>query len=264
MGNFQNFLNLAVKAAFKAGKVLKKGFDLEKEIIFKRFADPVTLYDKESEKIIVDQILSNHPDHSILTEENLSRDVNKDYKWIIDPLDGTVNFTHKIPYISISIALEINQQVVLGVVYNPVLDEIYTAIQGAGAFMNKKRLSVSNISSIGKALVATGFPYERDGRIEELMKPMPAFLKDYQGYRRLGSATMDLVYVARGSFDGFYEENLKPWDTAAGKIIVEEAGGKLTDYSNNPYSVYQKTIIASNSLIHNQIVDLLKDVKKPD
>jgi myo-inositol-1(or 4)-monophosphatase len=261
--NLEQFLSAAVRASRIAGAIVRRGFRSEQAVEFKGFADPVTQFDKASEEAAVGHLLSRFPGHSILTEEKLSREADTSHRWIIDPLDGTVNFTHRIPFVSVSIALELEGRIAVGVVYNPVLEELYTAIRGGGACLNGKPIHVSSASEIGKSLVATGFPYARDGRIEELMKPMPVFLRDYQGYRRLGSATMDLVYVARGSFEGFYEENLKPWDTAAGILLVEEAGGRVTDYYGNPYSVRGNTILATNGLIHSPMADMLRDVKPP-
>lgn len=257
------YLNAAVKAALAAGSIVRKGFLAEKTIEFKGFADPVTQFDRASEEVAVSSLLRRFPSHSILTEENLSREADSGFRWIIDPLDGTVNFTHRIPFVSVSIALELEGAIAIGVIYNPILDELYTAIRGAGAFLNKKPILVTREASIGKSMIATGFPYEREGRIGELMKPMPVFLRDYQGYRRLGSATMDLAYLARGSFEGFYEENLKPWDTAAGVLLTEEAGGRVTDYYGKPYSVHSKTILATNGLIHEAMAEMLKDVISP-
>ncbi|MEN2998172.1 MAG: inositol monophosphatase family protein [Brevinematia bacterium] len=265
--NYREMVIDAMNIAKRAGEVLREGFyrilegGIEYEL--KGYADPVTEYDKRSESIVVEELLSKYPRSAILSEEVGEYSLGEGVRWIVDPLDGTVNFIHAIPFISISIALEVDNEIVGGVVYNPVLDEMYYAIIGEGSYFNNRRIFVSKVSSAQQSLVVTGFPYLREGRVEELMKPLPTIIRDYQGFRRIGSASIDLVYVARGSFEVFYEENLKPWDTSAGKIIVEEAGGKVTDYRGNKYTINSKTIIASNGLIHDQILLLLEGVSEP-
>lgn len=261
--NIKEHLNFAKDCVIKSGKIIKKGFFASKHVDYKGFGNPVTEYDKASERFIVSRIKKNYSDFSILTEEGLSVHKDSKSKWIIDPLDGTVNFAHCIPFVAVSIALEVEGKILLGVVYNPILDELYYATKEQGAFFNEKKIMVSSISDTSKALLVTGFPYERKGRIEYLLSPIREIYKKFTGFRRLGSAAIDMCYVARGSFEGFYEENLKPWDTAAGKIIVEEAGGKISDYSGNEYNIYKKTIVASNGVIHSSILKILKDIPDP-
>lgn len=263
MGQREQYLDFAFSCAERAGNIIKKGFNSEKDVFFKSFANPVTQYDKASEALITGMIDKKYPRHSILTEEGLSRENDASIKWIIDPIDGTVNFTHRIPFVSVSIGLEIEKEIVLGIVYNPMLGEWFWAVKGEGAFFNRKKIHVSGVKDPGKSLIVTGFPYESEGRVEFLMKPLVKISNNFTGFRRLGSASIDMCYVARGSFEGFYEENLKPWDTAAGKVILEEAGGTLSDYSGKPYDIYKKTIIADNGLIHGDILSLLEDVPTP-
>ncbi len=260
---YKEFLNIAVKAALKGGEIVKKGFYNKKKIEYKGFANPVTEYDRESEKVIVDIILKKFPLHSILAEENLSSQGKEEIKWLVDPLDGTVNFTHQIPFVCVSIGVEAEGKIVAGVIYNPILGELYSAVKEEGAYFNKKRIYVSKISDKGKALLVTGFPYVRTGRLEALLEPLREIIPNYSGFRRLGSAALDMSYLARGSFECFYEENLNPWDTAAGKIIIEEAGGRITDYYGNDFDIYGKTILATNGLFHNDMLSILKNVKKP-
>jgi len=265
---YKSFLNVAFKAAKTGGDVIRKGFFNLKDVKYKSFANPVTQYDIESEKRIVEIILKNFKNHSILTEEILSTERKNEFTWIIDPLDGTVNFAHQIPFVAVSIALEIEKDIKVGVIYNPVLEELYYAIKGKGAYFcsgkfKNKQIYVSNISEPSKALLVTGFPYERGGRIEYLAEPIKIINKKFTGFRRLGSAALDLAYVARGSFEGFYEENLKPWDTASGFLIVKEAGGKVTDYYGEEYSIYKKTIVASNGIIHDEILSFTKNIPSP-
>jgi myo-inositol-1(or 4)-monophosphatase len=263
MTDLKGYLDFAFLCAMKAGAIIKKGFNAEKNIFFKSFANPVTQFDSASEVLIAGMIEKKFPTHSILTEEVLSSQKDASIKWIIDPLDGTVNFTHRIPFVSVSIGLEIEGEIAAGVVYNPMLDEWFWASKGGGAFFNKKPIHVSEVREKGQALLVTGFPYESEGRVDYLMGPLAVISRNFTGFRRLGSASIDMCYVARGSFDGFYEENLKPWDTAAGKIIVEEAGGIITDYRGGKYDIYKKTIIADNGLIHNPIIEMLKDIPIP-
>lgn len=264
--NHKELLSCAVDASLRAGEILKEGFykileNRNIEFELKGYADPVTEYDKRSENTIIETILSKYPNSSIMAEESGAKEINTEIRWIIDPLDGTVNFIHSIPFIAISIGIEVEGNIIGGVIYNPIMNELYYALAGEGSFLNNRRIYVSTIKLPQYALVVTGFPYMREGRIEELLKPLRVFLKEYQGFRRLGAASIDLAYVARGSFEVFYEENLKPWDTAGGKIIVEEAGGKITDYYGNEFSIFSNSIIASNGLIHEEIVKILKEVK---
>ncbi|MCX7883252.1 MAG: inositol monophosphatase [Brevinematales bacterium] len=260
MRDLSQALKVALKAAWVGGKVIKEGFSLPKEVQFKRFADPVTEYDKRAEELIVETLTRWFPEASILTEEVLSRERGNEWRWIIDPLDGTVNFTHQIPFVCVSIGLEVKGEIVVGVIYNPILNETFWAVKGQGAFLNGKPIRVSQIADVGKALVVTGFPYEREGRIEEVMKPLPTLVRECEGFRRLGSAGMDLAYVACGRFEAFYEENLKPWDTAAGMLLVEEAGGKVTTYRGERFTPFEKHIVATNGLVHERMLHILSDV----
>jgi myo-inositol-1(or 4)-monophosphatase len=253
-------LKTAVKAARAGGAILKKGFLAGKSVSYKGFADPVTEYDKGSETAIVSIIQKVFPGHAILAEEDHSIETGSGYRWVIDPLDGTVNFIHSIPFIAVSIGIEHNGQLVAAVIYNPIIDELFTAVRGGGAFLNGQSISVSMEHEIGKSFIVTGFPYGRKNRVEELIKPFPDLISDYQGFRRLGSAAMDLAYVAAGRFDAFYEEGLNPWDTAAGTLLVEEAGGIVTDYRGGSYSIHDTNILASNIKIHETMMQLLHNV----
>ncbi|MGC8764772.1 MAG: inositol monophosphatase family protein [Brevinematia bacterium] len=265
---FEKYLNVAIEAAIKAGKIIEEGFYSIKDIKYKSFANPVTEFDVASEKRVVDIILSRFKNHSILAEEKYSSREKSEFIWIIDPIDGTVNFTHQIPFVAISIALEIEKDIVLGVVYNPILKEMFTAVKGEGAFLSsakfeKKRLAVSDERDPARSLIVTGFPYEREGRINYLTQPIDEINRNFTGFRRLGSAAIDLAYVAKGSFEAFYEENLKPWDTAAGVLLVKEAGGKVTNYYGEEYDIYQKTIVASNVHIHNRVIEFTSKIPSP-
>lgn len=259
--NYDKILETALEAARAGGAIIREGFSRLKTVEYKGYADPVTEFDKGSEKAIIDIIGSAYPEHSILTEEELSKQGDKKITWIIDPIDGTINFIRGLPFSAVSIGLEVEGEIVAAVVYNPLLEELFHAVTGKGAFLNNQPISVSKTEKIDEIFLATGFPYVRDGRMDDLLKPLPTILTDYQGMRRLGSAAIDLAYVACGRFDGYYEENLNPWDTAAGMLLVKEAGGNVSDYYNGTYTPFTKTILATNGLIHNRLVDLLKGVK---
>lgn len=261
--DYAKLLAAAVEASELGGKVLREGFDKTKRITLKGFADPVTEFDKASEKAIVEYILRTYPESSILTEEELSRERDSELRWIVDPIDGTVNFTHRLPFTAVSVGVEYGGELVAGVIYNPVLEQMFTASKGGGAYCNGKPIRVSGIDDPGKSLVATGFPYKRDGRMEDLLKPLRTVVSEYEGFRRLGSAAMDLAYVAAGICEIFYEENLKPWDTAAGVVLVREAGGTVTDYAGKPYTLESKTILATNGVLHGGFIRVLEDVEPP-
>lgn len=264
---YRELCDHAIETILKAGAIVKEGYykiqEQGIEYALKGYADPVTEYDKKSEELIIDSILKRYPNSSIIAEESGGLQSESSLRWIIDPLDGTVNFIHSIPFVAVSIGVELDGKIVAGVIYNPILDELYYASLGEGSFLNNRRIYVSKNDSPQYSLTVTGFPYRREGRIEELLKPLRVILRDHQGFRRLGSACMDLAYVARGSFEVFYEESLKPWDTTAGKIIVEEAGGRVTDYYGNEYTLSSTTILATNSLMHEYMISILKNVVAP-
>lgn len=262
--NYKKFLSVAIEAAHNSGKIIVEGFNNpQKGIEFKGVGDPVTYYDTLSEKIIVETIHSTYPDHSILTEEALSTDNNSDIKWIIDPIDGTVNFTHRIPQIAVSIGVEVDGEIVVGMIYNPILDEMYTATKGGGAFLNNKSISVSNESDPKKSIIGTGFPYKKNRRMDKVIHSLQNVAEQFEGFRRIGSAAMNLAMVASGKYEGFYVEALHPWDTAAGIILIKEAGGIITNYQGENYDIYQKTIVASNGLIHDTLINIFKDIEAP-
>ena len=253
------YLEFAIDLARKAGEVLKHYSDREKFVQLKGRANLVTAADKESEALIIDAIRQRYPDHAVLAEESgaLSGSGPAAAKWVIDPLDGTTNFAHQYPFYCVSIALEQEGVVTCGVVYDPVRDELFSGSAGLGSFMNGKRLAVSDASKLADALLITGFPYNLRDNMDRLIGDFRAFLDESQGVRRGGSAALDLCYVALGRCDGFWESNLHPWDTAAGKVILEEAGGRITDFKGGPFSIYLKQILASNARLHDQMVRVL-------
>jgi myo-inositol-1(or 4)-monophosphatase len=254
------FYDLSVEMAIKAGEEILKLFPHIHEISYKGKINLITEADLKSEAIIKKIIKTKYPDHTILAEES-GLEKKGDIKWIIDPLDGTTNFAHGLPWFCTSIALEAEGEIILGVVYEPILKECFSAIKAKGAFLNKKPIKVSQTKELIKSLLATGLPYDVQQKPEPVMTRFRQMIMRTRGVRRIGSAALDLCYVGCGRFDGFWEERLYPWDTAAGVLIVQEAGGKVSDFSNRLYSIYNKEILASNSLIHKDMLKVLKAKK---
>ena len=254
-----NYLNVAIEAAREAGKFLKLNLGKVKSIETKKEEiNLVTEIDRESESRIIQIIRRNFPHHDILAEESGGKSGGSDYRWIIDPLDGTTNYTHAFPVFSVSIALEYRGEVILGVVYDPNFDELFYAEKGKGAFLNGRRITVSKTDKLIKSMLATGFPYNIKENPDHCVEHFVNFLMTAQAIRRLGSAAIDLVYVACGRLDGFWEVNLNPWDVAAGQLIVKEAGGKVTGFLGEEFNIYSKRILASNGLIHDQMIEVFK------
>jgi len=252
------FKKIAIQAALKGGEILQKCLGKVKRIGYKGVVNLVTEADCLSEEAIIKIIRKNFPEHNILAEESTGYEKKSDCKWIIDPLDGTTNYAHGFPVYCISIALEKEGEIILGVVYNPVLEELFVAQKDKGVILNGKRIYVSKKRELSKSLLATGFPYDiRESRINNLDHFKNLALRA-QAIRRAGSAALDLCYLAKGIFDGFWELKLSPWDTAAGILMVEEAGGKVTDFRGKKFSIYEKDILATNGKIHKQMIQVLK------
>ena len=253
------FLETAVTGARAAGKLQKDRYGGEFAINYKGETNLVTEVDQASEALIVETIRRNHPGHDILAEENRYAPLRSGFTWIIDPLDGTTNFAHGIPWFCVSIALEIEQSVAVGVVYHPMMDQLFTAVRGGGAFLNGQRLRVSGRAPLRQSLLATGFPYDRttdpDNNFDNFFK----FQTAARAVRRFGAAALDLAYVAAGRLDGFWEAKLHPWDVAAGALIVEEAGGTVSGYEGEPYDIRHHRIVASNGLIHDEMLAILAE-----
>lgn len=228
------------------------------DIISKGLHDLVSYVDKTAEEQIIHQLSALIPGSSILAEESGTSNKGSEYQWIIDPLDGTTNYIHGLSPAAISIALQKNNKTVLGVVYEHALDECFYAWKNGGAFLNNKRIHVSKVNILSESLIATGFPYNDFSRLNPFMKSLEHFMYNTHGVRRLGSAATDLVYVACGRFEAFYEYSLHPWDVAAGALIVEEAGGQVSDFSGGDNYLFGKEIIASNSLINKEFSEAVK------
>jgi myo-inositol-1(or 4)-monophosphatase len=222
----------------------------------------VTEADHASEKAIIDIIHKEFPDHHILSEETGEIILDSNYKWIIDPIDGTINFAHGIPLNCVSIAIEHHGEIVMAAVYNPHLKELFFAEKGMGAILNDKKIRVSEESRAIKSCLVTGFPYTYINTPNGPLEIFERFVRKGVPVRRLGSAAIDLCWVACGRFDGFYEHKLEAWDSAAGYLIVEEAGGKVTDLAGNKFSVYQHKVLATNGKIHDEMLDVINNRKK--
>jgi myo-inositol-1(or 4)-monophosphatase len=247
------FLEVAVEVAQEAGKILREEMERPPTISHKSEFDLVTQADRRSEALIVGKLQKYFPDHSVAAEEGTGKDTSSEYRWHVDPLDGTTNFAHAYPCFCVSIALARKNELLLGVVYNPIYNELFTAARGEGSFFNGKRIHCSKISALKNSLLCTGFPNHN-----RQANPNIHFYWDFtlrsHGVRRDGSAALDLASVAMGRFDSFWEFGLNPWDTAAGVILVEEAGGKITDMQGQPYTLGGVSILASNGLIHDEMV----------
>ena len=252
-------IDVAIEAAQQAGRFLKDRVGRVKSIEVKKgiVRDLVSEIDKASEQQIISFIKTRYPDHAILAEESGGKGHTAVYKWVIDPLDGTINYIHGVPVFCVTIAVEHRGELIAGVVYDPNLDELFTAEKGSGAFLNGKRLHVSHTTELINSLLVTGFPYEIAKNPDHAVEHFVNFLMEARAIRRLGSAALDLSYVAAGRFDGFWEVSLNPWDMAAGMLLVYEAGGKVTDFSGGTASIYKKQILATNSLIHEAMLRVL-------
>lgn len=252
------FKNIAIKAALLSGSFIRNNLGRIKSLSYKDKANIVTNVDKTSERLVIDCIRKNFPSHNILSEECGLEKRRGNFTWIIDPLDGTTNFVHGFAFFCISIGLEIGKDIVLGVVYDPMREELFFAQKNKGAYLNKKRIYVSTIKLLNKSLLATGFSYRLKRDIEDNnILHFATFLNRSQAIRRAGSATLDLCYVACGRFDGFWELDLHAWDTAAGSLMVKEAKGKVTQFDGSQFSIYDKNILASNGKIHKVMMTIL-------
>lgn len=256
-------LDFAIQTAREAGQLLVERLGRISKVHNKGEIELLTESDLASEKLIIDRIKTSHPRHAILAEESGETNTASlaesrgEWKWIIDPLDGTTNYAHGYPCFCVSIALEHNGVLELGVVYDPMRDEMFSAERGQGAALNGRRIGVSQIDNLNRALLCTGFPYDVRERTE-FARHFSNFIMNAQAVRRDGAAAVDLAYVACGRFDGFWEEGLKPWDVAAGVLLIEEAGGKVTNYDGSPFSIYQPPILASNGLVHEGMIKVLE------
>lgn len=266
-------MQVARQAALAAGTVLRLNFRQPHDITLKGVIDPVTESDLKSQEIIISLIRRAFPDHEFLAEEELGEGGSgggrgigdapalpptPTHRWIIDPLDGTVNFAHGFPMFCVSIACEVGGVLEVGVIYDPLRDELFEARRGGGALLNGRPLRVSVTEQMDAALLVTGFPYNIRERLPQTMARLHQMVARAQGVRRAGSAALDLCYVAAGRFEGFWEEGLKPWDTAAGVLLVAEAGGRLSTFAGEAYDIFAPTILATNGRVHQAMLEALR------
>ena len=250
--------SFAVDLARNAGALLKKKFNKTHKIQYKGDINLVTEADKMSENLIIKSIRREFPDHGILSEESPAVAGSGKIRWIVDPLDGTTNYAHGYPVFCVSIALENDGKVVLGVIYDPMREELFSTVRGKGVYLNGKNLSVSSIRDISRSLLATGFPYDIRESRENNLDYFSRMAVNVQAIRRAGAAALDLAYLAAGRFDGFWELKLKPWDTAAGCLMVEEAGGSVSDLAGKPWNISSPSVLASNGLIHSKMIRIFR------
>lgn len=264
MSQLSSLLDAATTAALQSGNILLNYYGNVQDIQNKNFAgDLVTEADIASEKALFDYIKKNFPDHGILGEESGAINVESPWQWVVDPLDGTTNFAHKHPMFCVSIGILYENRPVVGVIYNPLYKELFSAAEGLGATLNKTPIHVSKISSLDKSILATGFPYDRKQVKDNNYKEFCLLTHLTQGVRRAGSAALDLAYTAAGRLEGYWEKGIKPWDIAAGIIIVREAGGTITRYDGSPIDgVNEERILATNGHIHHELSQTLCECKE--
>ena len=259
----QKARDLAIRAALSAGQLQRARFATDLSIDLKGAKNLVTEVDLASEKLIVEAIHSVFSDHSILAEEGDYPDGDGHHTWVIDPLDGTTNYAHGYPWFCVSIALVVGGELQVGVIHNPMTNDLFTAVAGQGAFHNGARISVSGRQPLAASLLATGFPYDCATDPENNFDHFIRFQKAARGIRRCGAAALDLAWLAAGRLDGFWEVKLKPWDVAAGTLLVHEAGGRVTAFDGSEYEITDHRILASNGLIHDEMIALLVREEKP-
>ncbi len=261
MKDNDRFLQVALSAAKEAGRLQKLQFGKAIQVEYKGETNPVTEVDRLSEKAIVRMIVEAFPDHDVLTEETPFEGKGSPFKWIVDPLDGTTNYIRGYPSFAVSIGLELEGTIQVAVAYQPILDELFWAEKGKGAYLNGNRIGVSTVNSLDRSLLCTGFPYGIRENPDLYLRYFREFIIRSFALRRPGSAVIDLCYLAAGRFDGFWEMGLHSWDVAAGSLIVTEAGGKITDFQGRPFNVYLDEILASNGRIHEEMLQIMKEIQ---
>ncbi|MEN8192458.1 MAG: inositol monophosphatase family protein [Bacteroidota bacterium] len=245
----------------EAGEIIREGFGKKLTLEFKSTAtDFVTNIDKAAEQKIIEFIHKEYPTHNILAEESGKSNGNSDYTWVVDPLDGTMNFAHGLPIFSVSIGVMKKDEIIAGVIYDVMNDVIYSSEKGSGAYQNDRKIAVSDVNQLNKSLLVTGFPYNISENPKNAFEKFTSFLKEARGVRRLGSAAIDCCYIAAGAFDGFWEVTLNAWDICAGQLLIEEAGGKVTTFNDQKidYANYANIeLLATNGKVHQQMMEVL-------
>ena len=257
------YLQVAIASAKEAGRIQMLHLGHSHSVEYKGDIDLVTAVDKLCEKTIVQMISDTFPDHDFLGEESPFQGKGSPWRWIIDPLDGTTNYLHGFPFFCVSIGLEVEGEMELGVVYCPVLNEMFHSEKGKGAFLNGSPISVSRNNDLNRGFICTGFPYDIREDPDRYLRYFRQFLIKSLAIRRPGSAAIDLSYIAAGRFDGFWELRLRPWDVAAGSLIIAEAGGKVTDFKGRPFNIYSGEILASNGMIHQEMLQVIQEIEQP-
>lgn len=255
--DIERIKKIGIAAAISGGKVLKAHYGELRSVRKKGAIDLVTEADIRSEAAIIDTIAAAFPDHAILAEESGTH-AGSGGQWIIDPLDGTTNFAHNLPLFCVSIAFAVDDRILAGFVLAPLLGELFVGVKDQGAQLNGRPIFVSNTPTLADSLLVTGFPYDHQTIFGPLMERFGSCLTATQGVRRLGSAALDLCYVASGRFEGFWEQHLKSWDTAAGFLVATEAGARTTVFSGAPYTIDEDEIVSTNGLIHDELLNLLE------
>ncbi len=255
---YSDLLETACQAAGEASSAILEALNQPQRVDFKGWANLVTDTDRRSEEIILNRLQKAFPNHGYLAEESDQKTVESDYLWVIDPLDGTTNFVHGYSPFSVSIACLKNHEPLLGVIMELPNNQLYSAVKGKGAFFDVKQIQVSTVSTLKLSLLVTGFGYEHGPLWNANMELFKTLTHRTQGVRRLGSAAVDLCHVARGILDGFWEFDLHPWDSAAGIVILQEAGGRVTRMDGEPYSIFDRQILATNGHIHGEILDITR------
>lgn len=258
LGKLRQFGPFTSELALEAGRILSRGFSGSREASKKGRIDLVTKTDVACERYLVRRIRQCFPEHDILAEENTRLERGRDFRWVIDPLDGATNFAHGYPVFCVSLALEYQGEVVVGVVYDPNRDEMFRALRGRGSFVGRRRLQVSACAKLENALCATGFPYDMHTSRQDNLANLRRVAKTTRGIRRGGSAALDLCYLAAGRFDAYWELKLSPWDTAAGVLIAREAGAVVTDFSGREFSLEMKQLVTANPRLLRKIRNLLR------
>ncbi len=256
----EQYLQVAVAAAREAGRIQMEHFGHFHPVQYKGEFNPVTEIDKACDRVIIRMILDAFPDHDILTEESPFKEKGSRWKWIVDPLDGTTNYLRGFPVFAVSIGLEVEGEIKAGVVYYPALDQLFHAKRGEGAYLNGKKIYVSQVGELNKSFLCTGFPYDVQTHVDLYLSYFRQFITRSFAIRRPGSAAIDLCYVAAGKFDGFWELKLHPWDVAAGSLLITEAGGRVTGFRGQPFDIYSEEILASNGCIHDQMLEVMREI----
>ncbi len=260
--NLTEYLEFAKEIALGAGSILIQHFRSLDQVHRKsNQTDLVTLADLQSEHYLTNKISQHYPTHTVLAEESNLHDSSRPFQWVIDPLDGTTNYVHGLPLFAVSIGLVWKQKTILGVVYNPVTEEMFSASLGSGAMLNNRPLSVSATTELIESILATGFPYQHDNAWHQSFELLHDIHHRVQGIRRLGAAALDFCFVADGRLDGYYEFRLKPWDICAGALILSEAGGRVTDWNDAPMPFSGSRVLATNGFIHQELISVLENDK---